>query len=155
MRKLLVFGTVTGWLFTGLVLPSVAAIAPAPDEQTILQIEREACEAYLHADAAYLDKLLTDDFTAINGRAEINDKKQELQEVRDKSIHFTVFENRDMQVHQHGDMAAVVGITTVKGAFADGKTFAVEVRFTDVFAKVAGQWRMVAGHSSRFPAKES
>ncbi len=134
--------------------PLLCAQAPSQtQEEQILQIERDACHAYLHADADCLDKLLTDDFSSINGNAEINTKAAELAEVRQKAVRYTTFENRDMQVHQHGDTVVVIGITTVKGTAADGKAFTVEVRFTDVFTKIAGQWRMVAGHSSRFPQK--
>ena len=136
--------------------PSLCAqvLAQTP-EQEILQIERDACNAYLHADADYLDKLLTDDFSATNGRAEMNTKAAELAEVRQKAVRYTAFENRDMQVRIHGDTAVVIGVTTVKGEAAEHKTFAIEVRFTDVFTRIDGQWRMLAGHSSRIPAKES
>ena len=82
-----------------------AAPTAAEDEAAIMQIEREACNAYLHGDAGYLDALLTDDFSAINGRAELNDKAAELAEVRGKQVHYTTFENHDMTLHparRHG-----------------------------------------------------
>ena len=100
-----------------------------------------------------MDKLLTDDFSVINGRAEMNTKAEELAEVRQKSVRYTTFENSDMQVHQHGDTAVVIGVTTVKGEAAGNRVFAIEVRFTDVFTKIDGKWRMIAGHSSRIPPK--
>ncbi len=131
-----------------------AQVPTRTPEAEILQIERDACNAYLHADADYLDKLLTEDFSAINGRGEINTKAEELAEVRQRAVRYTTFENRDMQVHLHGDTTVVVGLTTVKGETSEHKAFAIEVRFTDVFTRIDGRWRMLAGHSSRIPSKE-
>ena len=49
----------------------------------------------------------------------------------------------------------VIGRTVVAGTPEGGEAFSVEVRFTDVFTRLGGKWRMVAGHSSRFPPKKN
>ena len=132
--------------------PETPATTPsaASDEQQLLTIEQEWCGAYLHGDADYLTRLLTDDFVITNSRAEVNDKAAELQETRDRTVHYTVFENRDMTVRVHGDAAVVTGRTRLKGTIAaSGKAIEAEVQFTDVFARIDGRWRAIAAHSSR------
>ncbi len=153
MHRVVSVGVASILLVAGQSLLRAQVPTQTPEDE-ILQIERGACNAYLHADADYLDKLLTEDFSAINGRAEMNTKAAELAEVRQKAVRYTVFENRDMQVHRHGDTAVVIGVTTVKGETIEHKTFAIEVRFTDVLTRIDGRWRMLAGHSSRIPPKE-
>lgn len=128
--------------------PPVAVVVD--DETQLLNIEQEWCNAYLHSDAGYLSRLLTDDFVFTNGQAETSDKTAELQQARDRTVHYTVFENRDMTVRLHGDTAVVTGRTRCKGTVAaTGKFVDAEMQFTAVFARVQGRWRAVAAHVSR------
>ena len=133
-----------GWL-------TAAEPAASQDEQAILKIEKEACDAYLHGDADYLAGLLTDDFSFTNGRAEMNNKQEELAEVRAKKVHYTTFENQDMKVHLHGGTAVVIGKTIVKGTTEKNEPIDIAVEFTDVFTKIGENWKMLAGHVSRIP----
>lgn len=137
--------------------PAPAAIPDSPppvavvdDETQLLNIEQEWCNAYLHSDADYLSRLLTDDFVFTSGQAETSDKAAELQQARDRTVHYTVFESRDMTVRLHGDTAVVTGRTRCKGTVAaTGKFVDADAQFTAVFARVQGRWRAVAAHVSR------
>lgn len=150
MRKVLAFS-----LAIFISTPLLAVMPISADETEIRRVEDEACKAYLHSDADYLAKLLTEDFVFTNGQAEMSDKDAELAEVRAKAVHYTAFENSEMVVRQHGDQAVVTGITLVEGTPIGGKPFSIKVRFTDVLARVDGHWRLLAGHVSRIPKKEN
>ena len=130
--------------------PTTTATPATDDETQLLTVEQEWCNAYLHSDVDYLSRLLADDFIFTNDHAETNDKAQELQQARDRTVHYTVFENHDMTVHLHGDTAVVTGRTRFKGTVAaTGKPAEAEVQFTDVFARLQGRWHAVAVHVSR------
>jgi uncharacterized protein (TIGR02246 family) len=133
---------------TALVL-LVGTAQAAPDRtQEVLQIERAWCAAYARGDVAYLEKLMTPDFTLIGSGGTVNTAASEVEELRTGKVKYSTFENRDMQVRFYGDTAIVIGRTHAAGT-SEGKPFDIDVAFTDVLVKLDGQWRAVAGHASR------
>ena len=123
--------------------------AQTPTEQEVLQFERDACKAFLDADVAALERVLTPDFTLTLSNAEVSRRADEINELHSGKVHYDVFENYDMLARRYGnDMAVVLGKTRVKGT-ADGKPFDRVVQFTDTLIKRDGRWQLAAGHVSR------
>ena len=118
-------------------------------EQEVLQFERDACKAFLDADVAALERVLTPDFTLTLSNGEVSTRADEINELRSGKVHYDVFENYDMLARLYGnDTAVVLGKTRVKGT-ADGKPFDRVVQFTDTLIKRDGRWQLAAGHVSR------
>src|SRR3954462_15359557 len=138
---------------TLVVLLGIAAcqfcLAQTPAEQEVLQFERDACKAFLDADVAALERVLTAGFTLTLSNGEVSTRADEFDELRTGKVHYDVFENYDMLARLYGNEAAVVlGKTRVKGT-ADGKPFDRVVQFTDTLIKRDGRWQLAAGHVSR------
>jgi hypothetical protein len=115
----------------------------------VLQFERDACKAFLDADAAALERVLTADFTLTLSNGEISTRADEINKLRSGKVHYDVFENYDMKARLYGDNTAVVlGKTRVKGT-SEGKQFDRIVQFTDTLVKRDGRWQLAAGHVSR------
>ena len=124
-------------------------LAETPAQQEVLQFERDACKAFLDADVAALERVLTPDFTLTLSNGEMSTRADEINELQSKKVHYDVFENYDMLARLYGnDTAVVVGKTRVKGT-ADGKPFDRVVQFTDTLIKRDGRWQLAAGHVSR------
>jgi hypothetical protein len=125
------------------------SLAQTPAEKEVLQFEHDACKAFLDADPAALERVLTPDFTLTLSNGDVNTRADEINELRSGKVHYEVFENYDMLARLYGDNAAVVlGKTRVKGT-ADGKPFDRVVQFTDTLIKRDGRWQLAAGHVSR------
>ena len=126
-------------------------ISPAQTsaENDVLQFEREACKAFLDADPAALERVLTADFTLTLSNGEISTRADEINELRSGKVQYDIFENYDMKARLYGDNTAVVlGKTRVKGT-SEGKQFDRVVQFTDTLIKRDGRWQLAAGHVSR------
>jgi ketosteroid isomerase-like protein len=124
-------------------------LAQPPTQQEVLQFERDACKAFLDADVAALERVLTPDFTLTLSNGEVSTRADEINELHTGKVHYDVFENYDMLARLYGnDMAVVLGKTRVKGT-ADGKPFDRVVQFTDTLIKRDGRWQLAAGHVSR------
>jgi hypothetical protein len=137
---LVVFAVVFAWQFS---------FAQTTDEKDVLQFERDACKAFLDADVAVLERVLTPDFTLTLSNGEVSTCADEINELRSGKVHYDVFENYDMLARLYGnDTAVVLGKTRVKGT-ADGKPFDRVVQFTDKMIKRNGRWQLAAGHVSR------
>jgi ketosteroid isomerase-like protein len=125
------------------------ALAQTSAEKDVLQFERDACKAFLDADPAALERVLTADFTLTLSNGEVSTRADEINDLRSGKVHYDVFENYDMKARLYSDNTAVVlGRTRVKGT-AEGKQFDRVVRFTDTLIKRDGRWQLVAGHVSR------
>ena len=123
--------------------------AQMPAEQEVLQFERDACKAFLDADVAALERVLTPDFTLTLSNGEVSTRADEINELHSGKVHYDVFENYDMLARLYGnDTAVVLGKTRVKGT-ADGRPFDRVVQFTDTLIKRDGHWQLAAGHVSR------
>jgi hypothetical protein len=111
------------------------SLAQTPAQQEVLQFERDACKAFLDADVAALERVLTPEFTLTLSNGEVSTRADEINELRSGKVHYDVFENYDMLARLYGnDMAVVLGKTRVKGT-ADGKPFDRVVQFTDTLIK--------------------
>jgi len=138
---------------TLVVLLTVAAcqfcLSQTPAQQEVLQFERDACKAFLEADVAGLERVLTPDFTLTLSNGDVETLADEINELRSGKVHYDVFENYDMLARLYGnDSAVVLGKTRVKGT-ADGKPFDRIVQFTDTLINRDGRWQLAAGHVSR------
>jgi len=130
------------------VLACRFSLAQTPTEQEVLQFEREACKAFLDADVAMLERVLTPEFTLTLSNGEVSTRADEINELRSGKVHYDVFENYDMLARLYGDTAVVLGKTRVRGT-ADGKPFGRIVQFTDTLIRRDGHWQLAAGHVSR------
>ena len=107
--------TVTLIVFV-VVLTCRFLLAETPAQQEVLQFERDACKAFLDADVAALERVLTPDFTLTLSNGEVSTRADEINELQSKKVHYDVFENYDMLARLYGnDTAVVVGKTRVKG----------------------------------------
>lgn len=124
-------------------------LAQSTGETEVLQFEREACKAFLNANAVELERVLTPDFTLTLSNGEVSTRANEIDELRSGKVHYDVFENYDMTARLYGaDAAVVLGKTRVKGT-SEGKPFHRVVRFTDTLIKRDARWQLAAGHVSQ------
>ena len=118
-------------------------------EKEVLQFEQDAFKAFLDADVAALERVLTPDFTLTLSSGDVNTRANEINELRSGKIHYDVFENYDMTARLYQENTAIVlGKTRVKG-ISEGKPFDRVVQFTDTLVKRNSRWQLAAGHVSR------
>lgn len=134
--------------FTIALISRCVGEQPDPEREAILKVEDQWCAAYLHRDVEFLSRFLVDDYTLTNGRGEISTKADDLRDAKAGQPNYEVFENHEMKIRLYGDTALVTGVTVVGGT-ADGTPFHIVVRFTDTLARINGEWRGVAGHTSK------
>jgi ketosteroid isomerase-like protein len=136
-------------------------------EQEIMKLEKELVKAGLQGDAATAGRLLADDYffmtrdglvhenlkAALLVRMKSGQSKADLlasmnsAESDDPQPHPTIID--DAQVHVHGDTGVVIVRSTYKSRGKDGRVVEVPTRFMHVWARQQGQWRLVAGSSTR------
>jgi ketosteroid isomerase-like protein len=132
-----------------LLLAGVAqARDAAGDEKEILRVEALLCRAFESGDAAALRRHMDDRFTQTSSRGEVTGFEQNVDEAARREPRYDVFRNHDQKLRLYGDMAIVLGITTVKGT-ASGQPFEGDFQYTDTWIRRQGEWKIVASHASR------
>ena len=114
-------------------------------EQQIRKLDVAHADAVLRGDLAALDKLWTEDFRVNNPFNEIDKADR----IRTGAVTYSSFVRVPESVLIHGDTVIVMGGETVvpKGNSPDaGKT--IKRRYTNIWMKRKGQWRLVARHAS-------
>ena len=113
------------------------------DTEQILAIEHARNEAILHADAAALAAMTSDDYTFITLRGELRTKAEIVKGFASGAFKYESRQISDLVVRIYGDSAVVTGRSTQKGE-ENHKDYSGAYRFTRVYVRQHGQWITVA-----------
>jgi ketosteroid isomerase-like protein len=114
-------------------------------EQEVRRLDLAHADAVLRGDLAAMDRLWTKDFIVNNPFNEVDKADR----IRTGAVTYSSFERVPEAVMVHGDTVIVMGHETVvpKGNSPEaGKT--INRRYTNIWMKREGRWRLVARHAS-------
>ena len=115
--------------------------------ETIRKLDNERIQAQIHADATALDRIYAPDFIGVGPSGTVRTKPQVLLDFTSGDLKFQSITTDEVQVRVYGDTAVETGVSTMIGQ-DKGKTVPSETRFTRVWVKQHGRWRLVANHYS-------
>jgi ketosteroid isomerase-like protein len=141
-------------LIIGSLLLAVVSPHAQPQRQNqsgvieeIKKIDRERIQAQVGADAVALDRIYADDFIGVGPSGTLRTKKDVLSDFKSGSLKFQSITTDDVWIRVYGNAAVETGLSTMKGQDA-AKVVPEENRFTRVWIKQGGRWRLVANHYS-------
>lgn len=125
-------------LVTGLSTPAVAA-------DDIASLDTEWLLAYNQRDAGPVGRIWSDDARLVATTGRIKTKTEEVEDVTapfppELKAKWTV---TDQIVRQYGETAVVIGRFAQTGTWS-GQPFERPYRYTNVYAKTAGGWKLVS-----------
>jgi ketosteroid isomerase-like protein len=122
------------------------------DARALRQLEDQERIAVLEGDSASLERVWSEDFTVNNPMNRISpDRTAVLDLVRRGALRYSSFDRRIEQLRVLGDLAIVMGAETVQPV-AKPPVPPVQRRFTHVWRKEAGNWRLLARHANNIAA---
>ncbi len=116
-------------------------------EQAIKQMDNERIQAQIHADTAALDRIYADDFIGIGPSGTVRTKPQVLADFTSHNLKFQTITTDEVQVRVYENTAVETGLSIMIGQ-DKSKTVPRDNRFTRVWVKQRGRWRLVANHYS-------
>jgi len=116
-------------------------------EQVIRQLDNERIQAQIHADATALDRIYAADFIGVGPSGRVRTKPQVILDFTSGDLKFQSITTDDVQVRVYGDTAVETGRSIMNGQ-DKGQTVPRDTRFTRVWVKQQGRWRLVANHYS-------
>lgn len=138
------------FVITVILLSSALVSAQSPQQKAAIEKEIRSldlahADAVLRGDSAALDKLWTEDFRVNNPFNEVDKADR----IRSGAVTYSSFVREPEAVLIHGNTVIVMGRETVvpKGTSPDaGQT--IKRRYTNIWMKRQGKWRLVARHAS-------
>ena len=135
-------------------------LAYHPESQTTQRVRRDAAEelraieqrlaaAWVNGDREYINGILADDWRVTDAAGRVLGKQQVMREAfesEDRQIESLQID--DVQVRAYGGCAVVTGRTRARGRY-QGTVMGVTLRFTDVFVRHAGRWKVVASQATQ------
>ena len=120
--------------------------------QDVIDFRNRYIEAEENRDIAFLDKILADDFFALNPQGKLLDKAGQLENLKrpDRTLKVLNARETHVQFYANGSVAILTEHVTVDGQ-DKGRPFGGEYRFLRVFAKQNGNWRVVLEQGSPMP----
>lgn len=116
-------------------------------DQVIRQVDYERIQAQINADAPALDRIYANDFIGIGPSGTVRTKAQVIADFTSGDLRFQSITTDDVQVRVYGNTAVETGRSTMIGQ-DKGKVVPRDNRFTRVWIKQEGHWRLVSNHYS-------
>ena len=116
-------------------------------EEVIRKLDNERIQAQIHADATALDRIYAADFIGVGPSGTVRTKPQVISDFTSGDLKFQSITTDDVQVRVYGNTAVETGRSTMIGQ-DKGQTVPRDTRFTRVWVKQQGHWRLVANHYS-------
>ena len=112
-------------------------------EKEILKVEEERDQALQKLDMATLDRLQADGLVVVTTGGQVLDKARYMEELRSGGLKFLTWEVNERRLHIYGNTVIVTGRASSVLEY-HGKINRTPRRFTSVYVKLQGQWRLVA-----------
>jgi ketosteroid isomerase-like protein len=113
----------------------------------IRKLDDERIQAQIHADAAALDRIYADDFIGIGPSGIVRTKPQVLADFTSRDLKFQSITTDDVRFRVYGNTVVETGRSIMVGQ-DKGKVVPRDNRFTRVWVRRQGRWRLVANHYS-------
>ena len=116
-------------------------------EEVIRKLDNERIQAQIHADALALDRIYADDFIGVGPSGRVRTKPEVISDFTSGDLKFQSVTTDEVQVRVYENTAVETGLSTMVGQ-DKGKAVPRDTRFTRVWVKQQGRWRLVANHYS-------
>ncbi len=116
-------------------------------EQTLVKMEQEMADAVVKSDTSVFDKYAADNAVFTDPGGMLANKAQVIAMFKAGDLKIESSKIEDMKVQMFGNTAVVTYRTTDKGMYK-GKDISGQYSWTDVFVKMGGKWKLVAGQGT-------
>ncbi len=136
------------WLLCAVGASTTAAAGG--EEQAVLAAQDKRVAATIAADLKALEAVTTADMTYTHSSAVVESRAEFLEGLRSGKYRYKSVAFDERRVRVLGEAAVIAGACRVLVA-AEGRDLDVRLRFTEVYAKQAGAWKMLLWQSTRVP----
>ena len=116
------------------------------DDPDVVRLEAELRAAQLEADVSALDRLISEDLLFTGPDGSLGTKAQDLAAHGSGVVRFREHLPLELRIRRVGADVAVVALLTSLAVDVEGQPNRGTFRYTRVWAREGGSWRVVGGH---------
>lgn len=117
-------------------------------DKNVEQLEHRLASAFVKGDTGLVEHLEASNYTFTGPDGAVTGRADDINDLKSGSFKAEAIELSDLKVRAYGSAAVVNGKATLKNCKWRGKDISGDYQFTDVWAKVNGNWQVVAGQSA-------
>lgn len=135
------------------VVLAASTLAADDAQRAVLNAHEQRRAATVAGDADIVGSLMTDDLTFTHANAVVETKAQFVDALASGRLRYRSITDEEPQVRVHGGAGIVSGICRIV-VNASGTEIDIRVRFTELWVKKEGGWRMTLWHATEIPPAE-
>jgi len=141
------------WMAAGLlsVLGASATASTGDVETAVLAAQDKRIALTIASDVPGLAAAMSDDLTWTHSNANVETKAEFLEAIRSGKYRYKSMTFDDRRVRLHGDATAIVSGTCRIQVTSGGRDLDIRLRFTELYVKQGGAWKMALWQSTRVP----
>jgi hypothetical protein len=133
-----------------LALLVVPAVQAGEDAKAVLEAQDQRWALTAGGDLDELEAMLTEDMNYTHSSAAVDTKAQFLETLRSGKVRYISIEPEERAVRVYSDAAVVQGVAHLLVKVPD-RDIDVRLRFTEMYVKQGGAWKMALWHSTKVP----
>jgi ketosteroid isomerase-like protein len=141
-------------IFGGLAMPTLADVSG--DERDLKRLTADIQTAVVEENLAFLENVLHSDYVHTRPNGVVSDRAQFLASVKqdeaEPNVNYDKLTSTDVAVRLYGDTAVLTGRSGIVSDDARG-TLEGETRWTRIFLRQNGTWKLVAFQATLVPKK--
>ena len=141
------------WMASGLLVALCASASALAGEveQAVLAAQDRRSALTVAGDLAGLGAAMSDDLTWTHSNANVETKAEFLEAIRSGKYRYKSMTFGDRRVRLHGDSTAIVSGTCRVQVTSGGREIDIRLRFTELYVRQGGAWKMALWQSTRVP----
>ena len=97
-----------------------------------------------------LESLLDDRLTYVHSSGWVQNKREVIDDLKTGKLNYVKVTIKEASARTYDKAAVVNGIATIDGLM-EGKSFAVDLRYTEVYVQKGKNWLLVSRHANKMP----
>ncbi len=120
------------------------------DEVQVRELERRRFDAMIRADRGALESMLASNLSYTHSNADVENKEQFLANIQSGALDYHAIDPQEMNVRIYENAAVITGLAKVR-LRNQGRELDIALRYTDVYVREGGAWKLAAWQSTRVP----
>lgn len=139
------------WMVVALgLLQAAPAGAQSKDEQEVLNLSRQKFGWLIRGQADSLAWLLDARVEYTHSNGWVQTREEVLNDMKSRKLVYQQVVIKSAAARAYGNTVVVTGLGTFAGVNS-GTAFTLDLRYTEVYVREDGRWKLVSRHSNRMP----
>ncbi len=124
--------------------------ANAQSDQVVLNLSKAKFDWMVAKNYDSLNRLMDEKMEYIHSNGWVQTKNEVIEDFKSGKVSYNKMTVKETHARSYGNTVIVEGLGTFEGT-NEGKTFTLELRYSEVYIKSGRQWIWVLRHANRMP----